>query len=130
MYSVGQMTGIDNPPRRRFVAGEASRCSVPTEAVAYVVCRAMGLETTTRSADYIRLYRGNASTLTESLEMIPKTAASLMAELQDESTHSADPSPQEVPWHARSAAGIAAASGEWLCRRGRSTAADLPRRID
>jgi hypothetical protein len=76
-----QQTGRKQDVSRTVLETEA-------EAVAYVVCRAMGLETTTRSADYIRLYRGNASTLTESLEMIQKTAASLIAELQDESTHS------------------------------------------
>jgi antirestriction protein ArdC len=58
------------------------------EAVAFVVCRALGLETTTRSADYIQLYRGNTQTLSDSLDMIQKTAATLIAQLQDESNNS------------------------------------------
>ena len=58
------------------------------EAVAYVVCQAMGLETTTRSCDYIQLYRGDVATLSESLDLIQKTAASLIEQLQDESAHS------------------------------------------
>jgi len=58
------------------------------EAVAYVVCQAMGLETTTRSSDYIQLYQGDVATLSESLDLIQKTAASVIEQLQDESTHS------------------------------------------
>ena len=57
------------------------------EAVAYVVCRAMGLEPTTRSSDYIQLYRGNVATLSESLDLIQKTSASLIQQLQVESPH-------------------------------------------
>jgi antirestriction protein ArdC len=54
------------------------------EAVAYVVCRAMGLETTTRSADYIHMYQGDPTTLSESLDAIQKTAALLIEQLQQE----------------------------------------------
>ena len=57
------------------------------EAVAYVVCHGMGLETTTRSSDYIQLYRGDIATLSESLDLIQKTAATLIEQLQDESAH-------------------------------------------
>ena len=69
---------------------EVSRTVLETEAeaVAYVVCQAMGLETTTRSSDYIQLYRGDVATLSESLDLIQKTAASLIEQLQDESAHS------------------------------------------
>ena len=45
------------------------------EAVAFVVCRAFGLDSATRSSDYIQLYRGKPDTLSESLEFIQKTAA-------------------------------------------------------
>ncbi len=58
------------------------------EVVAFVVCRALGLETTTRSADYIQLYRGNSQTLSDSSDMIQKTAATLIVQLQDESNDS------------------------------------------
>ena len=59
------------------------------EAVAYVVCQAMELETTTRSADYIHLYRGDTATLGESLDFIQKTAALLIKRLQEESVPAA-----------------------------------------
>ena len=56
------------------------------EAVAYVVCQAMGLETTTRSADYIHMYQGDTETLGESLDAVQKTAATLIERLQEESS--------------------------------------------
>jgi hypothetical protein len=43
------------------------------EAVSFVVCQAIGLDCSTRSADYIQLYRGTTETLAESLEYIQKT---------------------------------------------------------
>lgn len=48
------------------------------EAVAYVVCQAIGIETTTRSSDYIQLYCGNDDTLVESLDYIQKTASMIL----------------------------------------------------
>jgi len=44
------------------------------EAVSFVVCSAMGLETGTAAQDYIQLYEGDAKLLTESLERIQSTA--------------------------------------------------------
>ncbi len=52
------------------------------EAVGFVVSRAIGLECTTHSADYIRLYRGNVETLTESMQAIQRVSADLIRELQ------------------------------------------------
>jgi hypothetical protein len=52
------------------------------EAIAFVVGKAVGLETGTASADYIHLYHGNASLLAESLEVIQKTAAVILAALE------------------------------------------------
>lgn len=52
------------------------------EAVAFVVGKAVGLVTGTASADYIHLYHGNASLLAESLEVIQKTAAAILAALE------------------------------------------------
>ncbi|QHN03809.1 DUF1738 domain-containing protein [Granulicella sp. WH15] len=52
------------------------------EAVAFVVGKAIGLVTGTASADYISLYHGNASLLAESLEVIQKTAAVILAALE------------------------------------------------
>ena len=76
-----QQTGRKRQVSRTVLETEA-------EAVAYVVCQAMGLETTTRSSDYIQLYRGDVATLSESLDLIQKTAASLIEQLQDESVPS------------------------------------------
>ena len=52
------------------------------EAVAFVVGKAIGLTVGTASADYIHLYHGNASLLAESLEVVQKTAAVILAALQ------------------------------------------------
>jgi antirestriction protein ArdC len=52
------------------------------EAVAFVVAQTIGLETGHASADYIHLYHGNAALLTESLEVIQKTAAVILAALE------------------------------------------------
>lgn len=48
------------------------------EAVAHVVCRAVGMNGTTRSSDYIQLYSGDTKTLSESLDHIQKTAATIL----------------------------------------------------
>src|SRR5271170_3944491 len=45
------------------------------EAIAFVIGKAVGLEPGSASADYIHLYRGNASLLIESLEVIQQTSA-------------------------------------------------------
>ncbi len=52
------------------------------EAIAFVVGKAVGLEAGSASADYIHLYHGNASLLTESLEVIQQTSAVILAALQ------------------------------------------------
>ena len=56
------------------------------EAVAYVVCRAFGFDCSTRSSDYIQLYRGDANTLSQSLEAIQQASAQLIAELSPETS--------------------------------------------
>lgn len=48
------------------------------EAVAHVVCRAVGMNGTTRSSDYIQLYSGDTKTLSQSLDHIQKTAAAIL----------------------------------------------------
>jgi hypothetical protein len=52
------------------------------EAVAFVVGKAVGLESEGASADYIHLYHGNASLLAESLEVVQQTSAVILAALQ------------------------------------------------
>src|SRR5712691_5405152 len=48
------------------------------EAVAFVVCHAIGLETGSASQDYIQLYEGDSKLLTESLEYIQQTATRIL----------------------------------------------------
>ena len=47
------------------------------EAVAFVVCSAIGLDTNTSSADYVQLHGGDKKTLAESLALIQQTAAKI-----------------------------------------------------
>ena len=49
------------------------------EAVAYVVCQGIGLDTNGSSCDYIKLYDGKKETLMESLERIQKVASEIIA---------------------------------------------------
>jgi len=56
------------------------------EAIAFVIGKAVGLETGTASADYIQLYHGNASLLAESLEVIQQTSAVILAALESSAT--------------------------------------------
>jgi hypothetical protein len=66
------------------------------EAIAFVVGTAIGLNSGRNSADYIGLYHGNAALLTESLEVIQKTSALILAALENrvaEGTAEADTEP-------------------------------------
>lgn len=64
--------GEDRPATKTVRETEA-------EAVAFVVCRAIGLDTGTASSDYIALYQGDTATLSASLDRIQKTAAEIIA---------------------------------------------------
>ncbi|MBL8820464.1 MAG: hypothetical protein JNL58_30855 [Planctomyces sp.] len=48
------------------------------EAVAYVVCTSFGLNCSTRSSDYIQMYRGDEATLIASLDRIQKTSSRMI----------------------------------------------------
>jgi antirestriction protein ArdC len=48
------------------------------EAVAFVVCQAIGLENGTSAADYIQVWNGDANLLRESLEAVQHTAAVIL----------------------------------------------------
>ncbi|MEK6701635.1 MAG: ArdC family protein [Planctomycetota bacterium] len=52
------------------------------EAVAFVVCQAIGLETGTAASDYIQLYDGKTETLAASLDRIQRVAADIIAALR------------------------------------------------
>jgi hypothetical protein len=56
------------------------------EGIAFVIGNAVGLETGSKSADYIQLYHGNASLLAESLEVIQQTSAVILAALESSAT--------------------------------------------
>ena len=60
------------------------------EAIAFVIGKAVGLETGSASADYIHLYHGNASLLAESLEVIQQTSGVILAALQPPTTGQAE----------------------------------------
>jgi len=51
------------------------------EAVAYAVSTAIGLDPSSASSDYIQLYRGDAQTLTESLQFIRNVSAEIIGAL-------------------------------------------------
>ena len=51
------------------------------EAVAFVVCQSIGLQTGTTSADYIQLWNGDAKLLQESLEVVQRTAAVVLGRI-------------------------------------------------
>jgi antirestriction protein ArdC len=54
----------------------SSKCSRETEAeaVAHVVCRAVGIDSTRHAADYIQLYKGDVDVLAQSLDAIQKAS--------------------------------------------------------
>jgi len=54
------------------------------EAVAFVVCRAVGLETGSAAHDYIQPYEGDAKLLTESLDRIQQTANRILTAITPE----------------------------------------------
>jgi hypothetical protein len=65
------------------------------EAIAFVIGNAIGLNTGRASADYIHLYHGNAALLAESLEVIQKTSAVILAALESTPTEAAEePEPE------------------------------------
>jgi hypothetical protein len=51
------------------------------EAVAYVVCRGIGLDTNSAAADYISLYSGDKKTLAQSLSAIQDASSRILHEL-------------------------------------------------
>jgi hypothetical protein len=61
------------------------------EAVAFVVSRGIGLETRSAAADYIALYNGDATTLSESLAMIQATSTQILSELLPEERSASTP---------------------------------------
>ena len=54
------------------------------EAVAFVVCQAIGLETGSSSTDYIQLWHGDAKLLQESLQAVQESAAVILGGIAPE----------------------------------------------
>jgi hypothetical protein len=65
------------------------------ESIAFIVGKAIGLQTGTASADYIQLYHGNAALLAESLEVIQRTSAVILAALEEQITNETSKQPTE-----------------------------------
>jgi hypothetical protein len=57
------------------------------EAIAFVVCHAIGLDTGSAACDYIQLWNGDVNTLTQSLAYVQKAASQLLAALIDPWSH-------------------------------------------
>src|SRR5713101_2238821 len=67
------------------------------EAVAFVVCQSIGLQTGTTSADYIQLWNGDAKLLAESLEVVQRTAAVILGAISPRSATPEEPETAEQP---------------------------------
>jgi hypothetical protein len=68
--------------RRTFTT--ATVRETEAEAVAFIVGQAIGLEMGNASSDYIQMYNGNANLLAESLEVIQRTSALILAAILEE----------------------------------------------
>jgi N-terminal domain of anti-restriction factor ArdC len=66
------------------------------EAVAFIVGQAVGLEMGNASSDYIQMYAGNAALLAESLEVIQRTSAVILAAVQTDDAAEESESVAEV----------------------------------
>ncbi len=77
------------------------------EAIAFVVSQTIGLDAGRASADYIHLYHGNAALLTESLEVIQRTAALILSaiETKQEAAEQTEAPATEGTTHRRSTRG-------------------------
>ncbi len=60
------------------------------EAVAFVVCRAVGLECSTRASDYIQLWNGDEKVLLQSLELIRTVSAKIISQLDSASAENTE----------------------------------------
>jgi len=66
------------------------------EAVAFIVGQAVGLEMGRASSDYIQMYAGNAALLAESLEVIQRTASTILRAIRPEEATSRNEAVAEV----------------------------------
>ncbi len=80
--------------RHTFTTGTVRETEA--EAVVFIVGQAVGLEMGTASSDYIQLYHGNAALLAESLEVIQRTASTILRAIRPEDA----PQPNSSQWPA------------------------------
>lgn len=64
--------------------GSKTVIETEAEAVAFVVCHAIGLNTGTAASDYIQLHQGSKETLAQSLDRIQKTANTILDAITSE----------------------------------------------
>ena len=89
---------------RRTLTNKQVR-EIEAEAVAFVVCQSLGLDTGSASADYIQLWNGSAKLLQESLEVVQRTAAVILGGIalkpqeteQAQELEAVTPEPQPQP---------------------------------
>jgi len=67
------------------------------EAVAFVVCQSIGLRTGSASADYIRLWNGDAKLLQESLEVVQRTAEVILGAISPRPAAASETEASEQP---------------------------------
>ena len=72
---------LHRDPARRAETDKTLR-ETEAEAVAYVVCQTIGLDTGSQHADYIKLYQGSVETLTASLTAIQETGSRILKGLE------------------------------------------------
>jgi hypothetical protein len=80
--------------RRTFTT--ATVRETEAEAVAFIVGQAIGLEMGNASSDYIQMYNGNATLLAESLEVIQRTSAVILAAIRDDESEEPATEPEQV----------------------------------
>ncbi len=83
---MGRDAGRQNPPDGWgtivFRSEEpTASCGLPAEAVAYVVCQSISLDTNTAFSDYIQLYKGDRETLISSIQRIKDVSKGIISEL-------------------------------------------------
>jgi antirestriction protein ArdC len=71
------------------VRGGKSVVETEAEAVAFVVCHSVGLNTGSAASDYIQLHQGSKETLAQSLDRIQKTANLILEGIAEEETAAA-----------------------------------------
>lgn len=68
------------------VRGSKTVIETEAEAVAFVVCHSIGLDTGTAASDYIQLHQGSKETLAQSLDRIQKTANTILQAISEDKT--------------------------------------------